>query len=392
MVKRNRNSLAAEIKARKREKDALAKHDGKAAIENLATLRAKVIDLKAKKSVGPVQTRSRPGPDPVQTRSRPGPNTKKSSVGPVQTGSKQIESVGPVQTRSRLCPESTKDILAEKQQIVFDWLFKNESIGVMNKVLIQKDTQLSQTTIKRSIIKIKSLGLISTGNYSPVTKVTKYKISTVDPIEITKQSFSQNQPIKKKSGPGLDPDVPPSNKIDRQTTFNFNLSFCLSDFWVAEGLTKQKVSKWMKEFEYTEEQMERWLLFAENEPKSLDASKGPMSYLYGCLVKGGIKRPAGFQTPQERRINLLKEENDKAQRAMEQLKTEESRKKEMDITIKTAGIIDNPIALAKILDEIREENKNRPNIMKYFKDYDQYKILPEKLKGLILFSVRRKFS
>jgi hypothetical protein len=88
-----------------------------------------------------------------------------------------------------------------------------------------------------------------------------------------------------------------------------------SQFWKNQGVSVKKCESWLAEFYPDDpEALLSQLMFAEYADEHNSAlqpknkNKTPVDVFYGCLKKGGMTRPAGFEFPDERAARIRREE------------------------------------------------------------------------------------
>jgi len=88
-----------------------------------------------------------------------------------------------------------------------------------------------------------------------------------------------------------------------------------SPFWKTQGVSVKKCESWLVEFYPDDpEALLSQLMFAEYADEHSSAlqpknkNKTPIDVFYGCLKKGGMTRPAGFEFPDERAARIRREE------------------------------------------------------------------------------------
>ena len=88
-----------------------------------------------------------------------------------------------------------------------------------------------------------------------------------------------------------------------------------SNFWSSQGLSEKKCKEWIDEFYFNNpDVLLSQLMFAEYAEENNSAlqpknkNKTPVHVFYGCLKKGGMTRPSGFEFPEEKTARIKKEE------------------------------------------------------------------------------------
>ncbi len=278
------------------------------------------------------------GHDSVRSRSGQGQVSDIES----RSGQGQVSSVGSrsgqgqVDTNTAFKSTSLETcVLAPKQQKIYSWFLNNGISGYFNKGQIQRDTGINHPTIRKSIAKLTSLNLIEIYEYNPVSRQQKYQIDIEKNIHLTQGSGQgQVSSIRSRSTQGqvssagsrsgqgqVDTNVSANklvSKFKKLTNFIEN-----SNFWGSQGISEKKCQEWIDEF-YPDEPdaLLSQMMFAEFaeennfalQPKN--KNKTPVDVFYGCLRKGGMTRPAGFEFPEERAARIRKEELEAQQKIL----------------------------------------------------------------------------
>jgi len=273
------------------------------------------------------------------------------------SGQGQVSSIGsgPVSSinTDQLPNYPLKVTLAHQQQKVYEWFIRNGFAGYFNKGIISRETGINHPTIRKAISKLETLDLINIFEYDPVSRQQKYKLNPTNEVTLLKIS---GQVSSIRSGSGQ--DVTTSYKKERKIYLN-NLSF--SDFWISQGLTQQKLSTWIEEFDFTDEEWQNQLIFGESEPKVKNADS-PINYFYKALKKGGLTRPEGFEFPEERR-QRIQAENLKARKAF-LAQAEKLREQEKELADKEAFIefLKDKESIENAMTDFADELKIRPGL------------------------------
>jgi len=164
--------------------------------------------------------------------------------------------------------------------------------------------------------------------------------------------------------------VDSSYKKERKILLN-NLSF--SNFWVEQGLTKQKLNTWIEEFDFTEKEWESQLAFGEYEPKVRQA-ESPIKYFYKSLKAGGLTRPNGFELPEERLARIRKQEHVARQKLIEE--EEKLRQKEKELVKREffLALLKDKEAVKEAIAGIEQDkflSSNLKKSLKYFRETGQ---------------------
>ncbi len=207
-------------------------------------------------SLDPVQTGSRPKPDPVQTQAAP-------------------------------------ILLTKLQRQVYQFFVDNGQSGVFNRTLVHAETGVSKATVKATILKLQKCKIIEIG---PLCSIKKTQAYTLD-LSIT-VCAGDYEPVQ----------APPGH-IE------------LSEFWQSSGLTLQKCGEWLAEIPgLTPERLRVQLEYGEHTEAVIKAEKGPVVYIYGCLKKSPLVKPAAYRTVEDQYAEIMQQRIDEANKKAVELR------------------------------------------------------------------------
>lgn len=212
--------------------------------------------------------------------------------------------------------------LTKKEGDIYHWFWNKGAEGFFSPKQIMEEMKTSRPTVLKAVKRFQELKYMKVSKYSRRTKSAKYELdlNKKTGLEIFEQSkvtvkLQESQSkvevkLEENQGKAL------IYKKDRQNFLN-NLS--ISEFWTQHGLTPQRLKTWQSEFEFTDEEWEIQFQFGEHEPKVIKASN-PINYFYKTLKAGGLTRPDGYETPEERRARIAKESAAAKRKALEEFK------------------------------------------------------------------------
>jgi hypothetical protein len=216
-------------------------------------------------------------------------------------------------------------VLPPQQAKVLAWFQRQPGKGVFNKVKIAEEAGVKHPTVRLAIDALVHKKLLWVGGYDYQKRVFPYKLRMGDEEVISEGQNGRADTRYQISGISIPDTRYPISDIDpliKKERKIINKSFCLraradiSPFWEEQGVTEKRCEEWLTEFDLTPEDLELQLTYAEFTPEVKNAKK-PVSYFYQCLKRGGIPKPPGYETPDERRARIHQEMLDDRKRANE---------------------------------------------------------------------------
>jgi hypothetical protein len=184
--------------------------------------------------------------------------------------------------------------LPKQQEIIYDWFLHRGFKGTFNQPLIHRETGLAHTTVRKTIRKFVSIGLLS-ALYDEALKVFEYEINSK--IEIKRAG------VGIVSGQGRDRVGTPSiieeednnlllEKIDVIFPNLHHIGFERSQLhnviqsWKLNGIDLKDLPESLQRADYAVEHKS----FKMNDP---------LNYVYSALMKGIFRKPTGYKSRAE---------------------------------------------------------------------------------------------
>jgi len=257
-----------------------------------------------------------------------------------QVGISYRSTKGQVSTNKQNEIESV--VLAPQQQKAYEWFLFNGEIGYFNKGVISRETGIKPPTLRKCITKLKALSLIFIGEYDPASRKQSYKLNPEKKVTLLGSSKGQ---LKVRSSVNFGSSKGQLSLRD----------LSVSDFWIEQGLAEQTLQEWLKEFKFSDEELEHQLMFGANNPKVKNAEK-PIGYFYKLLQQGGLTRPEGFEFPEERRLRIKKENIEARQKTLEEAKKIQEQERELADQESLVELLSNKEAIADALTEVEKNS------------------------------------
>lgn len=318
--------------------------------------------------LGQVGNRSIPVLEQVSNRSRTGKsNSNRTVTGQVGNRSPKSNSNRTVTVTGQV----SEIKLAPNQIIIYDWFLQNGLSGEFNKPQITKDTGVRYETIRKTLRKFESLGIIKLSAYDPCSKMQEYALNPECQVKRPESNSNSNRTV---TGLGQDSNRSVTGPlISSSKLFNKSLLTRARKaidtnpelaFWKTLDLQPGKMVGWMEEFSRDFESMVRQLAYAAYQWEDLKLGKkieNHESAFYGALRKGGFSRPAGYESPQERQLRMEQEELKRQARLLAELEASRKKREELEMKIQFEQIMADPEgeAYKQLFDGLNEFEKKR---------------------------------
>lgn len=223
-------------------------------------------------------------------------------------------------------------LLTDKQYKVYRFFLDHGPEGSFNRTIVSAETMVTRASVKAAIVKFQKHGVIEIGPLCPISK---------------KQTYALNLSAKVS---GHSPDI----------VRTMSRPIELSAFWKKAGLTPRKCDEWLAEIPgLTPERLGVQLEYGEHTDKVINAEKGPINYLYGCLKGNPLVKPPGYRTTEDQYVEIMQQRREavaKQQAAIETL--EKAREKERELADQESFLmfLADHNAVTAALDEIKEEH------------------------------------
>lgn len=222
--------------------------------------------------------------------------------------------------------------LTEKQYKVYQFFLDNGTEGTFNRTIISAKTNVTKASVKASIVKFQKHKVIEIGPLCPISKMQTYKLK-----RSVKVSGHSPDTVQTMSGP-----------VE------------VSEFWKKAGLTPQKCGEWLSTIPgLTPERLQIQLEYGENTDLVVNAKKGPINYLYGCLKGNPLVKPPGYRTTEDQYVDIMKQRIKEVAKQQELINSlENARQKEREIADQESFLmfLTDHDAVKAALDEITKEH------------------------------------
>jgi hypothetical protein len=222
--------------------------------------------------------------------------------------------------------------LTEKQYKVYRFFLDNGPKGTFNRTIISAKTNVTRASVKAAIVKFQKHKMIEIGPLCPISKV---------------QTYTLNLAVKVS---GHSPDI----------VQTMSRPIELSEFWTKAGLTPQKCNEWLGEIPgLTPERLQIQLEYGEHTDLVLNATKGPIKYMYGCLKGNPLVKPLGYRTTEDKYVDIMEQRLKEVAQQQEAIETlEKARQKERELADQESFLIflADHDAVTAALDEIKDEH------------------------------------
>ena len=216
------------------------------------------------------------------------------------------QAVGQADSQEDIISINNLGYLTENQKTIL--LYLSTSSEFTSNKFISDETGIPYASVRNSIRALEREGVILKPSPCRFRGNHGFKFKFSKNIRLFDRLFEQ--------APGQAPENDFALIKKERKTYLKNLS--ISDFWLDQGLTQQKLNNWIKEFNFTEDEWETQLHFGAHTPKVINA-KNPVNYFYISLKQGGLTRPDGFEFPEERQARIAEENIKARQKALEKL-------------------------------------------------------------------------
>jgi len=231
------------------------------------------------------------------------------------------------QKRDRVGTVYSKEIALPKQQLkIYDWFLQRGFKSTFNKPLIQNETGIAYTTIRKTLRKFTTLGIIKV-SYEESLKYFEYELN--HHIKIKRVNIGTG------SGQGGDtlrspPFISSNSSLNKNTTTLKDIELILSSdpelgYWRDIHLKPKQIQQWMDEIQISLEDVIESLKhcrfdLVDNGLLESKPVRDPLSWIYKRLKKYGYyHEPNGYVSFEDKALK----------RAKERLKKKQERAKEL---------------------------------------------------------------
>ena len=252
---------------------------------------------------------------------------------------------------------SPKEIVLPKQQLkIYDWFLKRGFKSTFNKPLIQSETGIAYTTIRKTLRKFTTIGILNV-SYEESLKHFEYELNPHIKIKRVTVGSGSGQGQDRVREPSL---ISSSSLLSKKTTTLRDIEIILSSdpelgYWHQLKLKPQQIKKWMDEIQINLEDVIdslkhcRYDLIDNGLLKSKPV-RDPFSWLYKRLKQYGY-----YHAPKD-----YKSFEDKAiERAKQRLKKKQERAKELEAIREAELEAERKIAFEKMMADPDGEAYNR---------------------------------
>ena len=203
--------------------------------------------------------------------------------------------------------------LTDKQYKVYCFFLNNGVEGTFNRTIISTKINVTRASVKAAIVKFQKNKVIEIGPLCPIAKVQPYKLNLSVIV----------------SGHSLDIVQTMSRPIE------------VSEFWKKAGLTHQKCEEWISEIpKLTPERLQVQLEYGEHTDSVVNAKKGPIYYLYGCLKGSPLVKPPGYKTTEDQYVEIMQQQIKEVTKKQEFIYAlEKTRQKERELADQESFLI-----------------------------------------------------
>ena len=168
---------------------------------------------------------------------------------------------GGIRVSKSITPNPTKKLekvasirLSEKQSLIYSWFLENGASGEFNRGEIERATKIKGITIRKSLSRLESLGIIKFFEFNFSSNTRDYKLNSNIPVRLHKR-ITLISPEDQGSITSVSPPLNSSSSLLLNKTDLLTRVTCQLDsdpelnYWKQKSLRGTKVESWINKFQ-----------------------------------------------------------------------------------------------------------------------------------------------